>query len=60
MKEHVSCFKHRVKRKAIDVTNPMRFFGARFITIWVLPLAITGIFMEYLFVSPITGRIPFG
>ena len=47
-------------KKAIDGSNPMRFFGARFIAIWVLPLAITGIFMEYLFVSPLTGRAPFG
>ena len=47
-------------KKAIDGSNPMRFFGARFIAIWVLPLAITGILMEYLFVSPLTGRVPFG
>ena len=47
-------------KKAIEGSNSMRFFGARFITIWVLPLAITGIFMEYLFVSPLTGRVPFG
>ncbi len=47
-------------KKALDGSNSMRFFGARFITIWILPLAITGIFMEYLFVSPLTGRVPFG
>ncbi len=47
-------------KKAIDGSNSMRFFGVRFITIWVLPLAITGIFMEYLFISPLTGRVPFG
>ena len=47
-------------KKAIDGSNSMRFFGVRFITIWVLPLAITGIIMEYLFISPLTGRVPFG
>ena len=47
-------------KKAIDGSNSMRFFGVRFLTIWVLPLAITGIIMEYLFISPLTGRVPFG
>ena len=47
-------------RKAFEGSSSMRFFGARFLTIWVLPFAITGIFMEYLFVSPMTGRTPFG
>ena len=47
-------------KKAIDGSNSIRFFGVRFKTIWVLPLAITGIIMEYLFISPLTGRVPFG
>ncbi len=47
-------------KNALEDYGSMRFFGARFLTIWVLPLAITGIFMEYLFVSPITGTQPFG
>ncbi len=46
-------------QKALDGSHPMRFFGARFINIWVLPLAITGIFMQYLFVGPLIGRVPF-
>ena len=38
----------------------MRFFGVRFMAIWVFPMAITGIVMELLFVSPIKGVNPFG
>ena len=38
----------------------MRFFGGRFIAIWVFPMAITGIVMEFLFVSPLKGVNPFG
>ncbi len=34
-------------KKAVDGSNSMRFFGARFITIGVLTLATTGIFMEF-------------
>ncbi|KGG15543.1 MULTISPECIES: hypothetical protein [unclassified Prochlorococcus] len=47
-------------KRALESTGGIRFFGARFLTIWVLPLAITGIFMEFLFVSPLTGSQPFG
>tara|TARA_Y100001968_G_scaffold297588_1_gene306802 strand:+ start:1546 stop:2100 length:555 start_codon:yes stop_codon:yes gene_type:complete len=38
----------------------MRFFGFRFISIWVFPMAVTGAFMEFLFVAPLNGTNPFG
>tara|TARA_Y100001970_G_C14245223_1_gene867663 strand:- start:3788 stop:4288 length:501 start_codon:yes stop_codon:yes gene_type:complete len=38
----------------------LKFFGPRFIAIWVLPFAITGIIMEFLFVSPMKNLNPFG
>ena len=38
----------------------MRFFGFRFMSIWVFPMAITGAFMEFLFVGPLKGTNPFG
>jgi len=38
----------------------MRFFGFRFMSIWVFPMAITGAFMEFLFVGPLNGTNPFG
>ncbi len=47
-------------KKAFESSSSMRFFGVRFLSIWVIPFAITGIFMEYLFVSPLTGNQPFG
>ncbi len=46
--------------KGFEGKQPIRFFGARFLTIWVLPLAVTGTIMEFLFVSPLTGVNPFG
>ena len=45
--------------KAIQRSMPIRFFGIRFIAIWVLPLFITGTVMEFLFVSPLRGIAPF-
>ncbi len=38
----------------------MKFFGIRFMSIWVFPMAITGIIMEFLFVGPMKGTNPFG
>ena len=38
----------------------LRFFDHRFIGIWVLPFAATGIFMEILFVAPFNNTPPFG
>ena len=37
----------------------MRFFGPRFMTIWVMPIAVTGILMEFLFVGPLRNANPF-
>ena len=39
--------------------SPMRFLGARFIAIWILPMGITGLIMELLFVSPLRNVSPF-
>ena len=38
----------------------MKFMGIRFMSIWVFPMAITGIVMEFLFVGPLKGTNPFG
>ena len=38
----------------------LRFFDHRFIGIWVLPFAATGIIMEILFVAPFNNVPPFG
>ena len=38
----------------------MKFMGIRFMSIWVFPVAITGTVMEFLFVGPLKGTIPFG
>ena len=40
--------------------DQLRFFDHRFIGIWVLPFAATGIFMEILFVAPFNNTVPFG
>tara|TARA_Y100001968_G_C19104016_1_gene593962 strand:- start:395 stop:688 length:294 start_codon:yes stop_codon:yes gene_type:complete len=37
----------------------IRFFGPRFLAIWVMPIAITGILMEFLFISPLRNLNPF-
>ncbi len=44
-----------------DFTNGknIRFFGARFMAIWLLPFCLTGFAMEILFVSPLQGVSPF-
>jgi len=39
--------------------SKMRFFGPRFMAIWVMPMALTGIVMEFLFVSPLRNINPF-
>ena len=40
-------------QKALKGNGAMRFFGARFLAIWVLPLGITAIFIQYLLVTPL-------
>ena len=37
----------------------LRFFDHRFIAIWVLPIALTGIVFELLFISPTKSTFPF-
>ena len=37
----------------------LRFFDQRFIAIWVLPFALTGIVFELLFISPTKNTLPF-
>ena len=37
----------------------LRFFAHRFIAIWVLPIALTGIVFEVLFISPAKNTLPF-
>ncbi len=37
----------------------LRFFDHRFIAIWVLPIALTGIVFEVLFISPTKNIFPF-
>ena len=37
----------------------LRFFDHRFIAIWVLPIALTGIVFEVLFISPTKNTFPF-
>ena len=47
-------------KNVFDGKETMRFFGFRFMSIWVFPMAITGAFMEFLFVGPLNGTNPFG
>ena len=37
----------------------LRFFDHRFISIWVLPIALTGIVFEVFFISPTKNTLPF-
>ena len=37
----------------------LRFFDHRFIAIWVLPIALTGIVFELFFISPTNNTLPF-
>ena len=47
-------------RMVFQGKDHLRFFDHRFIGIWVLPFAATGIFMEILFVAPFNNSVPFG
>ena len=40
-------------------TDHLRFFDHRFIGIWVLPFALTGIVFEILFIAPFNNTSPF-
>ena len=46
-------------KNVFEGKDKMRFFGFRFMSIWVFPMAITGAFMEFLFVGPLNGTNPF-
>jgi len=44
---------YTLTQKALRGNSSMRFFGARFMAIWVFPLGITAIFIQYLLVNPL-------
>ena len=46
-------------RKSFEGSSQMRFMGPRFMAVWILPMAITGTIIEYLFVSPLRNVNPF-
>ncbi len=47
-------------RKSFEGSSQMRFMSPRFMAVWILPMAITGTVMEFLFVSPLSKVNPFG
>ena len=51
---------YTMTKDAFSGKGAMKFFGIRFMSIWVFPMAITGIVMEFLFVGPLKGSNPFG
>ena len=51
---------YTMTNKAFSGEGGMKFFGIRFMSIWVFPMAITGAVMEFLFVGPLKGTNPFG
>ena len=46
-------------RNVFKGEDHLRFFDHRFIGIWVLPIAITGIVFEILFIAPTNNTTPF-
>ena len=46
-------------RKVFKGEDHLRFFDHRFIGIWVLPIAITGIVFEILLIAPTNNNSPF-
>ena len=46
-------------RKVFKGKDHLRFFDHRFIGIWVLPIALTGIVFEILFIAPTKNTSPF-
>ena len=50
---------YTASKKAFQGSMPIRFFGVRFIAIWIFPLVITGAVIEFLFASPLRGVSPF-
>ena len=47
-------------KEPIKKPKGRKFMGFRFMSVWVFPMAILGIIMEFLFVAPIRNTIPFG
>ena len=46
-------------RKVFKGKDHLRFFDHRFIGIWVLPIALTGMVFEILFIAPTNNTSPF-
>ena len=46
-------------RSVFSRDDHLRFFDHRFIGIWVLPMALTGIIFEILFIAPTKNILPF-
>ena len=46
-------------RNVFKGNDYLRFFDHRFIGIWVLPIALTGIVFEILFIAPTNNTLPF-
>jgi len=46
-------------RGVFNGKDHLRFFDHRFIGIWVLPIALTGIIFEILLIAPINNTAPF-
>ena len=54
-----TALKEPLKEGVGSSPKQIRFFGPRFMAIWVMPIAITGIIMEFLFVGPARNVNPF-
>ncbi len=50
---------HTSLKMVFKGSDHLRFFDHRFIGIWVLPFAVTGIIFEILFISPLRNSSPF-
>ena len=47
-------------KEPIKKPKGMKFMGFRFMSVFVFPMAILVIIMEFLFVGPVRNTIPFG
>ncbi len=54
-----TALKSSLKEGVGNSPEKIKFFGPRFMSIWVMPIALTGIVMEFLFVSPLRNSNPF-
>ena len=50
---------HTALKSVFNGKDHLRFFDHRFIGIWVLPIALTGIIFEILLVAPANNSTPF-